>query len=110
MKKTWEQPRQVNLLGTILCATQCETAGWGGLPGTLLPDSDCKLQGHFSTVWVVCCLHSIGQAAFHNGKSPKRVHGMKAQFEDHRAEARDEAAAYAMRCEVEPCPAHTNFG
>ncbi len=48
-----EQPRQVNRLGTILCAIQCETVGWGGLPGILLPDTDCKFQGHFSTVWVV---------------------------------------------------------
>jgi hypothetical protein len=41
-----EKPRQVNLLGTILCAIQCETAGWGGLPGALLSDTDCKFQGH----------------------------------------------------------------
>ncbi len=70
MKKLWEQPRQVNLLGTIRCALQCETAGWDELPGRLLPDTDCKFRGHFSTVWAVCCLYSNGQAAFHDGKEP----------------------------------------
>ena len=77
VKKPWEQPRQVNLLGTILCAIECETAGWGGLPGTLLPYTDCKFQGHFSTVWEVCCLYLNGQAAFHDGISRWRMHAMR---------------------------------
>jgi hypothetical protein len=69
-EKPWEQPRQVNLLGTILCVIQCKSAGWDEVPGTLLPYTDCKFQGHFSTVWAVCCLYSNGQAAFRDWKEP----------------------------------------
>ncbi len=76
-----------------------------GLPGRLLPDTDCKFQGHFSTVWAVCCLYSNGQAAFHDGWSQWRVQGMgwdamKARFNDHRIVPNRGKKRRPMRCDA----------